>query len=93
LNDTCGICGAEDGDLMYCEGGEVCTAAVHAKYLGSRQVFKFEVFKFHVVHVLHVVQLSYNTIDAQIYSELGARSMASGDANCAKCKKSAPTSA
>jgi hypothetical protein len=37
--------------------------------------------------VLHVVQVSYNTIDAQIYSELGARSMASGDANCAKLQE------
>ena len=42
LNDSCGICGDADGVLMYCEGGGGCTAAVHAKCLRSRQVFKFQ---------------------------------------------------
>ncbi len=69
VNDPCGVCGAEDGDLMHCEGGGGCTAVVRAKCLRSRQVFKFQVFKCHVVHVLLVMHVSYNTIDAHIYSE------------------------
>jgi hypothetical protein len=38
LNDICHICGEEDGVLLYCEGLRICSIAVHAKCLDSRQV-------------------------------------------------------
>lgn len=56
LNDSCGICGDADGDLMYCQGGGGCTAAVHAKCLRSRQVFKFQV-SCRVIQVLRTSHL------------------------------------
>ncbi len=67
LNDICHICGEEDGVLLYCEGLIICSTAVHAKCLDSRQVSCMLYMLTRYVH---------------IYSELGARtkSKASGDA-------------
>jgi hypothetical protein len=72
-DDACGICGDEHGDMMYCEGGGgySCTAAVHAKCLRSRQV------------CCMIQRHSYS----HLFSELGERSKASGDAHCVKLQE------
>ena len=72
-DDACGICGDEHGDMMYCKGGGgySCTAAVHAKCLRSRQV------------CCMIQRHSYS----HLFSELGERSKASGDAHCVKLQE------